>query len=181
MAQTRAYLRSIAASRSDVDDILRMLNRTLVADRMDDHYVTMLLARLDPRRGILVYSNAGHPTGYILDSRGAVKSTLSSTGIPLGLFSEWDCGPPVEISLEPGDLMVLFTDGITEAENHEGDVFGTERILEFVSGHRHETSHDIVHGLYLAVKRFTGSAPQNDDVTAIVCKAISPSGTLPHS
>jgi sigma-B regulation protein RsbU (phosphoserine phosphatase) len=181
MAQTRAYLRSIAASRSDVDDILRSLNRTLVADRMDDHYVTMLLARLDPRTGILVYSNAGHPAGYILDSRGTVKKTLSSTGIPLGLFPEWDCGPRVEISLGPGDLMVLFTDGVTEAENHEGDVFGTERILEFVSSHRHETSHDIVHGLFLAVQRFAGSAPQNDDVTAIVCKAISPSGTLPHS
>ncbi len=173
MAQTRAYLRSIAASRSGVDDILRSLNRTLVADRMDDHYVTMLLARLDPRTGILVYSNAGHPTGYILDGRGAVKSTLSSTGIPLGLFSEWDCDPRAEISLEPGDLVVLVTDGVSETENDKGDVFGVDRTLEFIRNHRHEAAQDIVRGLYQNVRSFAGRARQNDDITAIICKMFS--------
>jgi serine phosphatase RsbU (regulator of sigma subunit) len=175
MAQTRAYLRSIAASRSGVDDILRSLNRTLVTDKIDDHYVTMLLARLNPRTGILVYSNAGHPTGYILDGRGAVKSALSSTSIPLGLFLELDCGPRVELSLEPGDLVVLLTDGVSETENKKGDVFGVDRALEFIRSHRHEAAKDIVRGLYQSVRSFAGDAQQNDDMTAIVCKVFASS------
>jgi sigma-B regulation protein RsbU (phosphoserine phosphatase) len=170
MAQTRAYLRSISAASSAVDDILRSLNGTLVADRIDEHYVTMLLARIDPRAGILVYSNAGHPAWYVLDSRGAVKSTLSSTSMPLGMFSEWDCGPCSEISLEPGDLMVLVTDGVSETENNEGDVFGVDRTLEYVCHHRHEAAQDLVSGLYHHVRDFAGGAQQNDDITAVVCK-----------
>jgi len=178
MVQTRAYLRSLSTTRSDVEGLFRELNRALSTDMANGHYVTLTLVRLDPHTGAVAFSNAGHPPGYILDRSGAVKRVLKATGVPIGLFRDWECDPSIEVMLEPGDLMVLFTDGITEAENQEGDVFGTERILEFVSGHRHETSHDIVHGLFLAVQRFTGSAPQNDDVTAIVCKTISP---LPHS
>jgi sigma-B regulation protein RsbU (phosphoserine phosphatase) len=182
MVQTRAYLRSLSATRSDVEGILRGLNRALLTDMEAGHYVTLILARLDPHTGAVVVSNAGHPPGYVLDRSGAVKRVLTGTGVPIGLFRDWKCDPSIEVKLESGDLMVFFTDGITEAENQEGDVFGTERILEFVRTHRLETSHDIVHGLCLAVQRFTGSAPQNDDITAIVCKAISPpSETLPHS
>jgi sigma-B regulation protein RsbU (phosphoserine phosphatase) len=135
----------------------------------------MLLARLDPRTGILVYSNAGHPTGYVLDGRGAVKSELSATSIPLGLFSEWDCGPRVEISLEAGDLVVLLTDGVSESENKKGDVFGVDRALEFIRNHRHQAAQDIVRGLYESVRSFAGGAPQNDDITAIVCKVFASS------
>ncbi len=172
MVQTRAYLRSLSATSSDVEGILRRLNSALLTDMGDGHYLTLILARLDPRTGAIVLSNAGHPPGYVLDHSGAVKQVLTGTGLPLGFFPDWERDPGIDVSLEPGDLMVLFTDGITEAENQSGDLFGTERILAFVSAHRHETSHDIVHGLCLAVRRFTGSAPQNDDVTAIVCKAI---------
>jgi sigma-B regulation protein RsbU (phosphoserine phosphatase) len=173
MVQARAYLRSLSATRSDVEGILRGLNRALSTDMGGGRYVTLILARLDPHTGAVVYSNAGHPPGYVLDHSGEVKRVLAGTGVPIGLFPDWESDPGIDVSLEPGDLMVLFTDGITEAENHDGNLFGTKRILEFVSAHRHETSHDIVHGLCLAARRFTGRAPQNDDVTAIVCKAIS--------
>ncbi len=174
MVQTRAYLRSLSTTRSDVEGLLRELNRALSSDMADSHYVTLALARLDPHTGAVAFSNAGHPPGYILDRSGAVKQVLKAKGVPIGCFPEWECDPSDHISLESGDLMLLFTDGITEAENLNGEVFGTERILEFVSAHRHETSQDIVNGLCLAVRHFTGSAPQNDDVTAVICKAISP-------
>jgi sigma-B regulation protein RsbU (phosphoserine phosphatase) len=176
MVQTRAYLRSLSTTRSDVEGLLRELNRALSTDMSDGHYVTLTLARLDPHTGAVAFSNAGHPPGYVIDRSGNVRRTLTATGVPMGCFPEWECDPSVDISLEPGELLVLFTDGITEAENPEGEVFGTERIMEFVRAHRRETSQDIVHGLCLAALRFTGSAPQNDDVTAIVCKALSPPG-----
>jgi sigma-B regulation protein RsbU (phosphoserine phosphatase) len=107
----------------------------------DGHYVTLILARLDPRTGAVAISNAGHPPGYVLDHSGAVKRILKGTGLPLGFFPDWERDPGIDVSLERGDLMVLFTDGITEAVNHDGDLFGTERILEFVSAHRRRSFH----------------------------------------
>lgn len=173
MAGTRGYLRAMAKTLPDVREVLAAVNSTLVEDVAGSHYVTMVLAQLDPRTRSFVYSSAGHIPGYVLDRRGAVRKELSSTGLPLGLFREWECSPSVQIPLEAGELVVFWTDGVTEAEDQDGRVFGPERALDFISSHRHETSRDIVHNLFRELQGFAARTPLNDDMTAVIFKVVS--------
>src|SRR5262249_35382813 len=90
VAETCAYIRALALTHADIERILTLVNRRLVEDITDDHFVTLLLARLDPRTRSLVYQSAGHNPGYVLDGEGNVKAVLPSTGMPLGLLPEAD-------------------------------------------------------------------------------------------
>ena len=171
MAQARAYLRSLALSCFDVGELLRRLNEILVVDSDARDYLTMLIARLDPRGRTLAYASAGHVTGYLLDRDGDARECLKSTGIPLGMFAgrEFRSGPT--LSLKRNETVVLFTDGLTEIGEADGEAFGDDRTLEFVKNHRHNSASNIVQGLYKAAKRFAVRSPQADDITVVICKA----------
>ena len=115
MAATRAYLRALALTNARVGDILSLANRALAADVDDGRFVTLFLARLDPAARTLVYANAGHPPGYVLGHDGSVRAVLGSTGLPLGISDEADFPEAEAVALEPGDHVLLLTDGIIEA------------------------------------------------------------------
>jgi len=169
-AFAHAQLQSLAKRYTEVDEILAAANSILCEETQDDLFVTLLLVRLDPRTRSLVYANAGHPTGYVLDSSGDVKDRLESTDFPLGIIP--DTGFPVHdcITLEPGNLVLLLTDGAAEARSRDDRMFGTEQVLEIVRSNRSKTSAQIVMSLYRAVQRFSGSDTLLDDVTALVIK-----------
>ena len=131
----------------------------------------MFLLRLDPQKRELEYASAGHPAGFVLDATGAVKATLKRTGIPLGMKLDTEYKPAPLLTLAPGDLVLLLTDGIEEASAPDESLFGLERILEVVRAHREKPSRAIVEALYEATRRFAGHTPQLDDITAIVIKA----------
>src|SRR5262249_13204072 len=126
MAETRAYLRAFALTCSDVGEMVGFANRALAADVADEHFVTLLLARLDPPSRSLVHASAGHTSGYVLDPSGAVRALLDSTGPPLGIMPEatFPAGPA--LTLGPGEIALLLTDGILEACSPGGDLFGKE-------------------------------------------------------
>jgi phosphoserine phosphatase RsbU/P len=170
MAETRAYLRSLSKSTTDLGEILRQLNLLLCRDTEDERFVTLMLTLLDPARRTIVYSSAGHIHGYVLDRSGATRHVLDATGAPLGIFddSEFGCGP--EIRLEEGDLLLLLTDGAAEAEDRNGDLFGTERVLGVVREERRLGSAQIIQRLRAAVEEFAGESPQRDDITVVVGK-----------
>jgi sigma-B regulation protein RsbU (phosphoserine phosphatase) len=170
MAQARAYLRSLALSCFDVGELLRRLNEILVVDSDVKDYVTLLVARLDPRARTLAYASAGHVTGYLLDRGGEVRESLESTGIPLGMFRERHFPSSRILSLEPGDAVVLFTDGITEIGEFDGNAFGADRLLEYIKDHRHDPASRIVEGLYRRAQSFQAEHPQIDDMTVVICK-----------
>ena len=171
MASTRAYLRALAQTHTDVGRILTLANRVLSEDIEEDSFVTLLLARLDPRTRSLVYSSAGHPTGYVLDQDGAVKTQLESTALPLGIGpdSAFQTAPPV--ILDPGDTVLMLTDGILEAGSSEDCLFGTACALEVVRANREKPAQEIVAALHTAVRDFCGDRSQVDDITAVVIKA----------
>ena len=137
-------------------------NRTAIA--------TLIFCHLQPETKTIVYSSAGHPPGFILDSRGALKRTLDSMDIPLGFLPDHIFGCSDSIKLEQGDILALLTDGITDAERPDQNFFGIERAVEFVRSHRQESAQEIVTGLYQAVRNFSDGLPQIDDITAVVCK-----------
>jgi PAS domain S-box-containing protein len=169
IAATRAYVRALLRREHDPGRLLTLVNRCLADDFNDCQFVTMLLARLDPRTRTFVYANAGHSPGYVLGARGEVKAILDSTGFPLGLdkFSAVPTAPVV--TLDPGDLVLLFTDGVVEAPCKNDQLFGVDRAIHAVRLHLPEPPAQIVAALFDSVRKFTGGH-QQDDMTAIVIK-----------
>ncbi|MEO8428491.1 MAG: SpoIIE family protein phosphatase [Verrucomicrobiota bacterium] len=173
MAEARAYLRILARNREDAGEILTRANRVLAEDVDFERFVTLLFTRLDPKTLSLVYTNAGHPTGYVVDANAKVKALLKRTGVPLGIQPEAEYAAAPGIQLAPGDIVLLLTDGIEEAMSPKDEFFGIERMLEVVRKNADQSSHKIVEALYQAVRAFSEDRPQLDDVTAVVVK-VSP-------
>ena len=167
MATARAHLRALARVHTDVREILTLANRLLAQDIREDHFVTLLFARFDPRTHSLVYASAaGHQPGYVFKSSGAVKTHLPSTGSPLGLFADGEFPTSEVIPLEPGDIVLFLTDGVLEACSPEGICFGDDRVRDLVRINRRLGSSQIVENLYHAVRAFCRLLPQIDDIGA---------------
>ncbi|HEX8203481.1 MAG TPA: fused response regulator/phosphatase [Isosphaeraceae bacterium] len=169
MAETRAYLRALAQTLGDLGAILTLTNRLLAEDIDDDRFVTLFFAELDPRARTLRHVGAGHRS-YLLPPRGQAEVILDSTTPPLGL----DADPIVPLAdpvlLEPGDVVVFLTDGIVEAISPADEPFGIHRALDVVRATRHRPACQIVEALYHAVRSFTGTVRQRDDITTVILK-----------
>jgi serine phosphatase RsbU (regulator of sigma subunit) len=170
MSATRAYLRALATAHARRADVLAVVNRLLAADNGGDRFVTMLLARLDPGSRSLVYTGAGHPPGYILDHTGAVRATLDSTSPPLGIIEDGEFPPEPPVTLQPGDLVFLYTDGVVETIGPDGSFFGIERALDVIRSTRGESACEIVRAIEEANRQFALPERRHDDFTAIVIK-----------
>jgi PAS domain S-box-containing protein len=173
MAETRAYLRSLAGRTSDLGEILAALNAFLLEDTEDHRFVTLMLVLLDPARRTIAHAGAGHIHGYLLDGDGETKRVLESASPPLGIFHDAAFATGEERALEPGDTILLLTDGVTEAENREGEPFESERAVRCVAEAREDDAARIVRRLHAAVRAFAAEVPQHDDVTAVVCRVLS--------
>ena len=170
MAATRAYIRAFTRSEADAASLLRNLNGALNADLNGGRFVTLMLIQVDPRTRSIEYAGAGHLPTYLLRGDGGVEVVMGSTGPPLGLLANAEfatCGP---IAYGDGDTIVLLTDGVTEAENTDGQEFGAERALDIVRLRRESSARELVEAIAEAVRAFCGQVGQRDDVTALVCK-----------
>jgi serine phosphatase RsbU (regulator of sigma subunit) len=167
---TRAILRALAMTCFDPGVIATLANRCLTNDLSAEHFVTLFLARLDPESRSLMYCSAGHPSGLVLDHTGELRTVLASTGIPLGLDLNSSFRSVDVLTLHPGDLIFVYTDGVSEAFSPHGALFGSERALKIVRAHREQSPAEIVQSLLRAVAEFSGDQPQHDDITAIVIK-----------
>jgi sigma-B regulation protein RsbU (phosphoserine phosphatase) len=170
MSELRAYIRAFAPRSKDPGEIFSLTNNALVMDLEQDHYATLIFCRLDPRTRTLTYASAGHTPGFILNANGAVKRTLDSIDIPLGFLPDHPFGSSETIQLEPGDILAMLTDGITDAERPDQAYFGTKSALDYIREHRKESAQEIVTGLYRAVREFSDGLPQVDDITTVLCK-----------
>ena len=171
MAETRAYLRLLARNRNDLSLILTRANTMMGEDVGKERFVTMLLAKLDPEKRTLVYASAGHSPAFVLGPHGEVKNELRRTGMPLGVMPDAEYNVSRHIRLAKGDVLVLLTDGLEEATNPEGELFGTGRILEAVYKSRQQKAAKIVESVFEALGNFSGNAEQLDDLTMIVAKS----------
>jgi sigma-B regulation protein RsbU (phosphoserine phosphatase) len=150
------------------DAALSAVNRRLIKDTQCDQLVTAFYGVLDPATGSLAYCNAGHPPPYLVGSTaGTDLQKLMLTGMALGVFDDvsWKRGM---IQLAPGDALVLYTDGVTEAFNQEASLFDEERLQTSVRRSFGRPAREILDAVMTDVHLFADGALQSDDIALIV-------------
>lgn len=170
MVETRAVLRVLSRTLLDLGQILTMANDIVCAD-MDWRFATLFFGRIDPKRRMLSYSSAGHRS-YLLKAGSKECKSLTSVAPPLGVMENCPYIMSEEHQLDPGDLLLLFTDGITETRAPNLVFFGEQRMLDVVVAHRERSAAEIVEAVFQAVGDFSGDGVQQDDRTMVAVKAI---------
>ena len=129
-------------------------------------FVTALLCTLDTRSGELAFAVAGHESPVLVPNEGEPASLAAEGGPVMGLLpgSEY---PLNRVTLNPGDALVLFTDGISEAQDVQGEFFGPERLRAALTDGRGEGTPRLTGAVLTAVRAFAGDAPQSDDITIL--------------
>jgi phosphoserine phosphatase RsbU/P len=166
MASLQANLRAQFARASvDLVGTLRTLNTYFYESTAANHYATLFFGLFDERTRVLLYANCGHQPPILLRRDGTMER-LSPTGPVVGLFEPWDA-VTAETTIEVGDLLVVYSDGVTDAMNAEGEEFGEERLEALVRACAHLPIARLLETLLDAVREHDGEA-QYDDVTLIV-------------
>jgi serine phosphatase RsbU (regulator of sigma subunit) len=174
MALSRTLLRTYAMqSGRHPEAALTKANERIRADAESDQFVTLIYGVLDPSTDILTYANAGHNPGYLLraagdgtDKNGDFDS-LTKTGIPLGMF-EGMAWKKATVQFKPGDVLLLYTDGVSEAQNLADEEYGDDRLLATGRANMGRPAAEIQQAIISSIDEFVGDAPQFDDVTLLV-------------
>jgi phosphoserine phosphatase RsbU/P len=174
MSNMQATMRALLGRIPSLTELATLTNCLLYATTPDNKYITAILVELDPETGKGRYVNAGHQDCLLMRADGEVE-WIKSTGTPLGLMAPdiIELAAPYSeqsIELYPGDLLALFSDGVTEAHDVGDNEFGEERLAEFLRPIRHEPAETIVDKVFCEIDRFAGSSPQYDDITLFVIK-----------
>ena len=172
MASLRASLRSIAGLRQgDLGTLISRVNEIVYESSTSSRYATFFYAEYDPFTHLLTYVNAGHNPPYVL--RGTETIPLKPTGTVVGLLSDAAYAQET-LQLHPGDVLIAFTDGISEAMNHQDEEWGEDRMLvtarQLLDRPDCKTTADqLLTCIFEAADKFTAGAPQHDDMTLLVC------------
>jgi sigma-B regulation protein RsbU (phosphoserine phosphatase) len=148
--------------------LMATLNYQVFRCTPPEKYATMFLGCYDATASELTYCNAGHVPPILLSADGRV-SRLAASGTVAGLFDDATYDEST-VSMQPGDLLVAFSDGVTEPENDSGE-FGEERLIALIQEHREEPLSRIGQAITNAVAEWIGSAEQPDDVTVVLARA----------
>ncbi len=174
MANLQANLRSQYALASgmyapleDIPRMLRSVNRLFCENTEPAHYATAFFAVYDDAQRRLRYENCGHNNPLLLRTDGRTERLKGSATV-LGMFEQWECGVS-ETCLQPGDLLVIYSDGVSEAQSDAGEFFGEERLLETIRAHRHLPVGELINTLATTVVTFSGRE-QEDDITLVVAR-----------
>lgn len=168
MANLQANLRSqCAVALEHPREFLQSVNQLFFDNTIESAYATLFFAEYDPRARRLRYANCGHLPGLILRADDTMIR-LAPTATVVGLFRDWECEIG-ESALAPGDTLVLYTDGITEAFNDCREEFGEQRLIESLLRHRDERPRALIDAILGTVKGFSPHE-QYDDMTLVVAK-----------
>lgn len=169
MILSRTLIRTYAGEHhAEPDLVFGATNRRILADTDTNQFVTVFYGILETGTGKLTYCNAGHNPPYLLgDSRGKELQALGQTGPPLGILDgvAWK---KKSVRLSPGDVLVLYSDGITEAQNNEGAFYGEERLQKAARTALAQPTQQIEDGIMSDLRRFVADARQQDDIALVV-------------
>lgn len=173
MALTFSLLRGELARTGSPREALRNVNCHLLDMNEADMFVTLLCGILDASRGEFRYARAGHLPPLVLDAAGHVLELPRATGTTLGLFDELTLDEQ-SIQLPPGGMMALFTDGVTEAANPQGELFGLDRLSAVLYAQEGRSAQQACQAVLEAVSRHTGEPTPQDDITLVVLRVERP-------
>jgi sigma-B regulation protein RsbU (phosphoserine phosphatase) len=168
MATLRATLRTQFAQHTDIDRAIQLVNKAVTNDTRPTEFVTMFLAILDPLTHVLTYVNAGHNPPYIVDEDGTITE-LNAGGPVVGILHPMHFESRT-VEMKPGSVLLLYTDGVTEAENEIGEMFEEPKLQAYLRENITQTIDGIHKSLMNAIEEFQGDAPQADDITIIFLK-----------
>jgi sigma-B regulation protein RsbU (phosphoserine phosphatase) len=168
MADTRALIHAAADHTDDPATCLSAVNRILVEERRTALFVTAFHAVVDGPSGETRYASAGHDPQFVLRSDGSL-TVLDATGILLGISADFDIETKA-VTLEPGDALVLYTDGVTEARDTKGGFYGEERFLRLLTTCGDRTAPEIVATILDDVRAFRDEAEPFDDIALLVVR-----------
>ena len=169
MANLQANLRSrYMVALEDPHQLLQSVNQLFVENTPEDSYATLFYADYDDANHCLRYANCGHNPPLLLHANGDIER-LEPTATVLGLFTQWGCEVK-KVSLGPGDVLVIYTDGVTEAPNEAGEEFGESRLMKIVGAHKKVEVQEMLSAILADVQQFSG-ASQADDLTLVIARA----------
>jgi sigma-B regulation protein RsbU (phosphoserine phosphatase) len=169
MANMQATLRALLGRIDALPDLASRASELLFGSTAPEKYVTAALVALEPATGDIRFVGAGHVANVILRATGEVV-TLDSTGMPLGLLPITAPFEQTTHTLERGDTLVLFSDGVTDAQSPDGDEFGEARLVSVLRERSSRCAREIVDDVFDAIDRFAAHAPQFDDITMMVVR-----------
>jgi serine phosphatase RsbU (regulator of sigma subunit) len=171
MALSRTLLRTFATQfENNPEQVFEAANERILQDALESMFVTVFYGILDPQAATLTYANAGHNPPLLLRAKDISNpELLSRTGTALGVMEglTWETKT---VPLARGDLLVLYTDGVTEAQDAENTLFGDDRLLGVIRAQAGESAAEIHAAILDSIRAFVGNAPQFDDITLLTLK-----------
>jgi len=170
MALTRTLVRAAILESSSPEDVLRRVNEQLLPDAQQGMFVTAVYGVLDLERGSFAFVNAGHNPPFWVKADSGIEK-LTRTGIALGVVERAELKQR-QIGMQPGDVLLLYTDGLTEAFSPDGEPFGETRLVEILSSVRSGTAQEMLDRIEESLNYFTDPNPRSDDLTMVAIKRI---------
>ena len=170
MSNLQASLHALISGDIQISEIVARINNLIFQNTALDKFITFFYGQLDTTKNRFTYCNAGHNPPYKVSRNGKIEE-LSAGGLILGMMANVDY-ETASIDLYPGDRIVMYTDGITEAMNGQGEEFGEERLKRILIDGPSLTSQEILDHIVSEVNRFTEGMPQADDITMVVFQAM---------
>jgi sigma-B regulation protein RsbU (phosphoserine phosphatase) len=169
MAATAAVMQLEANRDRNLLELVERLNQEIDSVSDGERYVTLFVAEIDARRRTIRYVNCGHNPALLFRTKTGIITRMDSSCPPVGMFSERPC-ELASLDLLAGDVMVFYTDGVTEAQNPSGEEFGMERLAAVVTGGSALSAESLMNEIFRSAADFSGEAGFHDDVTILVVK-----------
>nr|HMS40768.1 PP2C family protein-serine/threonine phosphatase [Pyrinomonadaceae bacterium] len=168
MSSLHAAIHAQITAKTPLMQTIVSVNKYLTENTPSNRFVTLFAAELDPQTGVLTYINAGHNPPLVGRANGEVEQ-LESGGFPLGLIlmAEYEIG---QLQLNSGDSLIVYSDGVSEANNLKEEEFGMDRLKAVVSKNINRSAAGLRDKVENALSNFTQTAPANDDITLVIVK-----------
>src|SRR5262249_39871619 len=168
MSSLQARVQVLFEEADDLAHKIARLNKAISSNCPDNRFITFFMTVLNPETGELVYTNAGHNPPLVVRAGGGFE-TLQGGGVILGILPQATYKESTA-QMNPGDILVLFSDGVTEAVNSKDEDFGEARLAALVEAKRDRPAAEIVEAIETAIAEYTEGAPAADDITVVVAR-----------
>jgi sigma-B regulation protein RsbU (phosphoserine phosphatase) len=171
MSSLQARVQVVFEEADDLGRKVGRLNRAICSNCPDNRFITFFMTVIDPATGKVVYANAGHNPPVLVRAKGGFDLLSEGGGVILGILP-MATYKDLHVQMEKGDVLVLFSDGVTEAVSPAGEDFGEVRLAELVGMMREKPAAEIVEAIHVAVATFTEGAPAADDITVVIARRV---------